>query len=230
MPIAFRCPVCLQGLVQHDGEHICTYCNAIERAEYVCPSHHYQCEACRLADAETIVARVCEAACERNPIEIVNLIMTHPSFADHGVQHHYVVAPAVITAMDNAGMLAGKRPSVESMISRVHDVPAGSCGNRGDCGACIGAGEVVAIIANANPMRGRPRSMVLTACANALLHVASMGGIRCCKQSVYAAIETTDDVLRRSFNMSLLTSPICCCFADRLTDCKREQCPYFSGL
>lgn len=226
-PPRFRCFICEQELQEKENLFACTFCGKQEPGEWFCPGGHYICEECRLSTPEEAIQRVCSHTTSSNPWEIATLVMRHPSFKPHGAEHHLVVAPVVLTALANSGQAAFDKKKIAAAIKRTADIPVGACGSRGDCGACIGAGAAVSIILKASFASGKERSLTLKTAAAALLRLAEAGGPRCCKQSVYAALETCSLVFKNELNLHLDIGNKKCLFSQRITDCKKEICPYY---
>jgi len=227
--VEFRCPICQKPL--HSANHLaqCSFCGNKENAELICPSGHYQCETCRLASSEEIIERVCHTTTSTDPVEIANLIMRHPSFNQYGAEHHLVVAPAMLTALDNQGVWDFDRTKLKSVLNRLSDIPVGACGTRGGCGACEAAGCTISVITKASYASQRERSLTLKTTAHALEKIAEIGEARCCKQSVYAAIETAQHTLKTELGLNLPVTKITCAFSARINDCQKERCPYYQG-
>lgn len=223
----FTCSICEQELLERESASVCSFCGKREQGEWTCANGHYTCEECRLASPAEAIERVCLETDSQNPREIADLLMRHPAFKDHGVEHHLLVAPVILTALANANQARVDKAKIHSAVKRLVDIPIGVCGSRGDCGACVGAGAAVAIISGAsvNPKLGRSRALKAT--GNALLRLAEMEGARCCKQSVYAALETCCRVLAEELGISMEMGTITCAFSRKITACKKEKCPYY---
>jgi len=225
---AFTCPICGQELIEKTGTYTCSFCGAIEQGEWICPNGHYQCEECRLATQDEIIERVCLNTDCTDPVEMANLIMKHPSFNDFGVEHHFLVTPVILTAVFNLKHRKIESKDIRRCFKRAENIPYGTCGSRGDCGACVGSGTAVSILLKTNYMSDRERSLVMLTTAKALLKISEMGGARCCKQSVYAAIETFWQELKDILELPTLKSvPIKCEFSGMVEECKKERCSYF---
>ncbi|NHJ05567.1 MAG: hypothetical protein EAX90_12135 [Candidatus Heimdallarchaeota archaeon] len=222
----FTCTICYSELISAEQKAKCSFCGVIEEAELICPNGHFHCEECRLSDAEEIVYRICSNSSLTNPVEIVNLIMHHPTFHTHGVEHHLVVAPAILTALFNTNKISLAKDKLQLAIQRVIDIPMGACGSRGDCGASTGAGIVISLILKASFRSDKERPLVLEATGQALFDLAKKGGRRCCKQSVYSTIETTYHFLQEKQIVSV-SPPFIKCEFKGMEECKKEQCEYF---
>jgi hypothetical protein len=226
--MTYLCTMCGGELDQVDTVAVCTFCGQETPAKYLCAAGHHICEECQLADWPHMVERVCESSRETDPAAIVNLIMKHPMSVMHSPQHHILVTPAVLDALRNTGQFPLNSGRLASAIERTRGIPLASCGIRGECGAAICVGALVSILTGATYQKDRERSLALQASAEALLAIAQAGGPRCCKQSVYLALETTSLYLKRELGTDLPVNPRCD-FAARNEECKKERCRYYAG-
>jgi hypothetical protein len=226
--MSYLCVVCGAELELVNKLAACTFCGLETPVRYQCAAGHYICEECQLADWPQVVERVCEGSRETDPAAIVNLIMKHPMSVMHSPQHHILVTPAVLAALRNSGQRPLALGRLASAIERTRGIPLASCGTRGECGAAICVGAVVSMLTDATFQKDRERSLALQASAEALLAIAQAGGPRCCKQSVYLALETASIFLKRELNLDLPVEPRCE-FAARNTECKKERCQYYVG-
>ncbi|MGE5340566.1 MAG: DUF5714 domain-containing protein [Candidatus Omnitrophota bacterium] len=223
----FRCSICEQELVENASAYVCSFCGKHEPGEWTCANGHYTCEDCRLASPEDAVERVCRETHSANPREIADLIMRHPAFHHHGAEHHLLVAPSLLTAVANATGNRVDPARIRAALKRLSDIPIGVCSSRGDCGACVGAGAALAMIAGAFGTPAQRRSRALRTTGGALMRLGEMGGLRCCKQSVYVALEIGCRVLAEELTLSLNMGNLTCGFSPSIPDCKKENCPYY---
>jgi hypothetical protein len=226
--MSYLCVVCGAELEQVNTVAMCTFCGHETPARYLCAAGHHICEECQLADWPQVVERVCEGSRETDPTAIVNLIMKHPMSVMHSPQHHILVTAAVLAALRNSGQYPLAPGRLASAIERTRGIPLASCGTRGECGAAICVGAVVSMLTGATFQKDRERSLALQASAEALLAIAQAGGPRCCKQSVYLALETASLFLKRELDLELPVEPRCD-FDSRNAECKRERCRYYAG-
>ncbi len=224
--MAYPCAVCGGELEPVDTAAVCTFCGHEAQAQYLCARGHFICEECQTADWPQVVERVCEGSRETDPAAIANLIMKHPMSVMHSPQHHILVTAAVLAALRNSGQHPLAPGRLAAAIERTKGIPLASCGLRGECGAAICVGALVSILTGATYQKDRERSLALQASAEALLALARAGGPRCCKQSVYLALETTYTFLKRELSLDLSVNPRCD-FADRNEECKQERCSYY---
>lgn len=223
----FTCFICGNELIEKSADCICTFCGKHEQGDWVCPQEHYICEECRLSPVDLIINNVCRNSTTHNPWEIATLIMRHPVVPDHGAVHHLMTAPVILTALVNSGQVDFKKEKIPEVLRRTADIPHGVCGSRGACGACSGAGAAASIILKATFKSNRERSLVLKTTANALLRVAELSGPRCCKQSVYAALESCSLLFKEELKLDLPLGDRRCLFSRKITDCKGKDCPYY---
>lgn len=224
--MTYLCALCGEKLEPVDTQAVCAFCGRETPARYLCAAGHHICEGCQLADWPQVVERVCEGSRETDPVRIVNLIMKHPMAVMNSPQHHILVAPAALSALRNGGQLSFQPGRLMSAVERSQGIPLGACGSRGECGAAVSVGALVSILTGASFQKDRERSLALQATAAVLLAIARAGGPRCCKQSVYLALETASDFLKRELDIDMPVV-VHCEFAARNPACKQERCAYY---
>jgi hypothetical protein len=226
-PLVYHCSLCGSKLLAEEGVQTCTYCGAEEEGEWLCAQGHYVCDDCRTASPENIIERTSLATIDPDPIAIVDLLMKHPVFREHGPTHHLLVAPAILAALRNQGHPV-KGSSIRAALHRMKDIPVAVCGTRGDCGAAVGLGCAVSLLTGATFRSDRERSLALRATARALERVADLGGPRCCKQSVYATLEAAGQFLKSELGIAFAVPDLIHCPFSRTTEeCKQKRCAYF---
>ncbi len=224
--MAYPCVICGSELQLVNTTAVCSFCNQETPTRYLCEKGHHICEECQLADWPQVVIRVCEGSKETDPSKIVNLILKHPMAVMHSPQHHIVVTPAFLSALRNSGIRLLSSGRLSSAIERTQGIPLGACGTRGECGAATSVGALVSILTGASFAKDRERSLSLQATAETLMEIAQASGPRCCKQSVYLAIETASAFLKRELEINLPVEPHCE-FSVRNKECKKERCKYY---
>ena len=225
----FRCSLCHEPLQEDIKEMVCSFCGTREEGEWSCPNNHYTCEVCRLACPAELIERVCGVTSLQDPVALANVLMSHVAFNAHGPEHHLIVAPVVLTVLANASALSFDKTRLPFVIKRTADIPIGVCSSRGECGACVGVGAAFSFISRLISAVRDSRSLALRATALALFHLADMGGHRCCKQSVYASLEISKQILNDSLKIPTPFFPdnITCAFFKQIKDCKKKRCPYY---
>ena len=225
--MVYYCSLCAAELLEEERLQTCTYCGAQEECDWLCPQGHYVCEDCRTAAPEEIIERTCLATSDPDPFAIADLVMKHPVFREHGPAHHLLVAPVILAALRNQGHPV-KGSSLHAALHRMKDIPVAVCGTRGDCGAAVGLGCAVSLSTGATFRSDHERSQALRATARALNRIADLGGPRCCRQSVYATLETATLFFNGELGIAFAGPDLISCpFSHTTEGCKQERCAYF---
>jgi hypothetical protein len=225
----YFCIVCGKRLFSPPGEAVCSFCGKREKADYVCAEGHYVCEACRLASAQDLVWKTCEASNETDPVRIALLLMKHPAVPLHGSENHLVTAYSLLTALRNSGEVRVGKPEFHKANQRVKRASHGICGSWGVCGCAIAAGAVLSIITGATYLSDKERSLALRVASKILDEMAQIGGPRCCKMATYLAIRVAVEFFVRELSIPIQTSlnPKPCIFSKSNTECLKGRCPYY---
>jgi hypothetical protein len=106
----------------------------------------------------------------------------------HGVWHHVLVGEILLACLRNGGY-----PITEDLIDEVVDrgrqIPGGSCGFLGTCGALASTASAFAILLASTPVATDARKRLLEFSSRLAARLAAVGGSRCCKKSSYVALE-----------------------------------------
>lgn len=238
MPIpTLRCPVCGANLVRQHTAAVCSYCGAVDGdhageplAPWRCPNGHYLCEACRTATAAELPKRMVGTLAQSDPYELANLILAHPAMRQevYGPDHHGVPALALLVALRNAHLWNGSDARILAAARKGLDMPDGSCYLRGACGACVGAGAAVSSVFKLG-ITSDDRGLALQTVSTSLGRLARNGGIRCCKEAVYAAIDAAIETLLPVLPgvEAMRRDRVVCAFSSSMPDCKGKRCPYY---
>lgn len=188
------------------------------------------CDVCRDLDYVQLIRTYCANATSTSPLDMAQQIMSHPKFPVAGQAHHPLVAAVLVTAWRNAtGADADGR--VETAVERGNSLPPGFCANYGADAAAIACGIAVSVIERntikAEHAPGRALSHGLT--GQAMLHIASGTGNRCCKRSVYGVLEVATTYLNASLRTPLAqaSKPVECPFSEKNKLCNGNHCRYF---
>ena len=227
----YFCIVCGKRLFSPPGESACSFCGKSEKADYVCPEGHYVCEACRLASAEDIIRKTCEATHETDPLQIALLLTKHPAIPIHGSENHLVTAYSLLTALRNTGEITVGKREFERIAQRLQKASHGICGSWGVCGCAIAAGAVTSIITGATYLSDKERSLALRVASKTLEEIARIGGPRCCKAATFVAIRVAVEFFECELAIPIRTSinPKPCIFSRLNTECLRGRCLYYGG-
>jgi hypothetical protein len=225
-----NCGVCGEPLVYGTEEiaRRCAFCGEEHKALIYCPQGHYICDACHGREALDVLRKILAETKSKNPAEILEKVMAHPSVPMHGPEHHSMVPAILAAAAKNAGYPVPEG-AVEKALERGSKVPGGWCGFYGACGAGIGVGTAVSVLTGATPLTGKTRGLANEATAFALNKMVD-GQPRCCKRAGRKALAAGVEFLRERMGINLEPGEnVKCIYTRRNRECTHEECPYYDS-
>lgn len=231
-----NCLVCEKPLIYREEatEFTCHICGGKEIGHSSCESGHYVCDSCHRREGVSFIIELCSTSASRNPIEIMNEAMDDKSIYPNGPEHHTLVGASLITAYANAG---GKNPAgepldktaaLEELKRRSLQVPGGSCGFWGACGAAVSAGQAMSVLNGSTPMKREPWAQCQRLTSLILGRIADVGGPRCCKRTGYISVLTAVPYINETLGSGMgLPEEVTCLFYGRNAECLRNECPFF---
>lgn len=122
-----ECLVCNAPLeyLEKDEPMECALCHKIENSKTRCVNGHYVCNECHTNGMDRIISLCIEEA-SRNPVEIMDKLMSQPFCHMHGPEHHVMVGSALLTAYKNAGGDIDLSDALIEMMNRGKSVPGGA--------------------------------------------------------------------------------------------------------
>ncbi|MBE6989195.1 MAG: SAM-dependent methyltransferase [Ruminococcaceae bacterium] len=225
--MAEECLICGAPLVYLDREEpmVCAVCGRELRSRSRCVRGHYVCDECHTRGMDAAVG-LCLAETSRDPVAILERLMSQPFCHMHGPEHHVLVGAALLTACHNTGGLPELEEALREMHQRGSQVPGGACGFWGACGAGISAGTAVAILSGSTPLAERAFGLANRMTAAALECIGAVGGPRCCKRDSYLSLLAAVDFIRAHFGLPLeRTEPVCSRCAQN-AQCIGRRCPF----
>ena len=185
-----NCLICGAPIVyaQEAHEVTCAICGKVEMGRCTCAEGHYVCDGCHRAKGVDFVMETCHASDSTNPIELAQSIMRDKSIYPNGPEHHSLVGAVLLTCYRNAGGDIDLDAALDELRSRSMQVPGGTCGFWGCCGAAVSAGQYYSIISGSTPMTQDPWAATARLTSNIIGRLADVGGPRCCKRTGFAAI------------------------------------------
>ena len=192
-----------------------------------------------LAQPEWIdsVTAICLREPSRNPIEILETLMSQPLSAEptayhchmHGPEHHVLVGAALLTAYNNCLPDTSKLDMQEDLaevMSRGRQVPGGACGYMGACGAAISTGIFMSVVTRNTPFSTDTWQLCNLCTAHALEQVALNGGPRCCKRDSYLSILTAIDFVKEHLGVEMEKPEVKCSRSHINDQCIGKKCPF----
>lgn len=224
-----ECLICKAPLeyLEEDVLMECAICHKKEASKTRCVNGHYVCTECHTKGMDSILS-VCMQENSKNPIEIIEKMMSMPFCHMHGPEHHVMVGASLLTAYKNAGGDVDLSKALIEMYNRGKEVPGGVCGFWGACGAGISTGIYMSIITKSTPLAKEAWSLSNQMTSRALAKIAEHGGPRCCKRDSYRAIIEAVEFTEEKLGIKMERNTITCTRSSNNNQCIQEKCPFHS--
>jgi len=222
-----ECLICGAPLtyIETEAQMECALCHKKEQSKTACKNGHYVCNECHSQGIDTIIG-VCKCETSKNPINILQKLMALPFCHMHGPEHHIMVGSALLTAYKNSGGEINLYKSLYEMQSRGKQVPGGSCGFWGACGAGVSTGMFVSIVTGSTPLANEAWGLSNMMTASALKAIGEVGGPRCCKRDSYLAIIEAVKFVKTYLGVEMELSETKCIHSNLNNQCIGERCPF----
>lgn len=222
-----ECLICNAALeyLDTDIDMECEICHKTEKSKTRCVNGHYVCNACHKKGLDSVIGLALKET-SKNPIDILNKMMNMSFCHMHGPEHHIMVGVALLTAYKNAGGNINFDEALYEMFNRGNQVPGGTCGFWGACGAAISSGIFMAIITKSNPLTNEAFSLSNEMTSIALHKIAEVGGPRCCKRDSYLTILAAIDFVKEKLGIELEKTDVKCNFQSKNNQCIGKRCPF----
>ena len=225
-----ECLICQERLeyLPEDVMMECAICRKRELSKTRCVRGHYVCSDCHTQGMDSIFG-LCLGETSRNPLHILEKMMTMPFCHMHGPEHHVMVGAALLTAYKNAGGALDLAVALPEMYRRGKAVPGGACGFWGACGAGVSAGQFLSIATGATPLASESWGLSNRMTAKALESIGSIGGPRCCKRDSYLAVLAAIDFAAEHLNVNMEKTLPVCTRSGQNNQCIGMRCPFIGG-
>ena len=222
-----ECLICKAPLeyLEKDILMECEICHKKENSKTRCIKGHYVCNDCHTRGLDTIIG-VCLRETSKDPIAIIEKMMSLPFCHMHGPEHHVMVGAALLTAYKNAGGDIDLKSSRTEMMNRGKSVPGGACGFWGACGAGISSGMFISIISKSTPLTKEPFALSHKMTARSLEQIGEIGGPRCCKRDSFLSILAAVDFVKEHFDIEMEKPEIVCGYSPQNNQCIGKRCPF----
>lgn len=233
-----NCIVCGAELIYsaEQKEKRCDICGKAVMSNAECRNGHFVCDECHEKGADGTIREVCIASVSRDPFEIFFEIMDKPIIHMHGPEHHMAVGAALFTAYKNCVIteksIANDRAfmkNLDELLRRGSEVPGGTCGFWGICGAAVSTGIFYSIISRTTPLAARHWSNIQKGAAASLEKIAEYPGPRCCKRTSLLSIKAAIEYTKEYFGVKMEggDEKITCDHFFRNRECIGPECPFF---
>ena len=203
----------------------CAICHKKEISKTRCINGHYVCNECHTEGMDAIIG-VCLEESSKDPVEILEKMMSMDFCHMHGPEHHVMVGASLLTAYRNAGGDIDLDSALAEMMSRGKSVPGGACGFWGACGAGISSGMFVSIISGSTPLENKPFALSHKMTSRSLQAIGDIGGPRCCKRDSYLSILEAVDFVRENFGIEMDRHKVTCTRSGENNQCIGKRCPF----
>ena len=222
-----ECLICKAPLVylESDIPMECAICHKKENSKTRCINGHYVCNDCHTQGLDSIIG-LCMNEISKDPIAIIEKLMTMPFCHMHGPEHHVMVGSALLTAYKNAGGNIDLHSALIEMMNRGKGVPGGACGFWGACGAGICSGMFISIISKSTPLANEPFALSHQMTAKSLGQIGEIGGPRCCKRDSFLSILAAVDHVKDHFGVEMEKPEVVCQFSSQNNQCIGKRCPF----
>ena len=130
----------------------CSICHKEQLTNAVCENGHFVCDACHSYGTYIPVSTALRSSTEKDPLLLLEEIMDLPSVHMHGPEHHAIVPSVLLTALRNNGERMNYDTALSEICKRAKQVPGGTCGYWGVCGAAAGAGIFMSVMTGSGPL------------------------------------------------------------------------------
>jgi 7,8-dihydro-6-hydroxymethylpterin dimethyltransferase len=223
-----NCGVCAKPLVYATESVVmkCSFCGKEDKTLIYCPEGHYICDSCHSKAALDVLRQVLASTKSKDPAEILEQVMSHPSVPMHGPEHHAIVPGVIIAAVRNSGYPLPEG-AIDKALERASKVQGDWCGLYGDCGAAVGVGITVSVMTGATPLTGKPRTLAMGATTFAMSRMLDEQP-RCCKRASRIAVRAATEFLRERLGIELPQNmKVKCHYISRNQECAKTDCPFF---
>ena len=226
-----ECLICGKPLeyLQQDTLMECVLCHKQEMSKTRCVDGHYVCSSCHTKGMDSILA-MCLDETSKDPIAILEKMMSQPFCHMHGPEHHVLVGAALLTAYNNAlpddSLRLDLAAALPEVMSRGQQVPGGACGYMGACGAAISTGIFLSVATRNTPLSTDTWRLCNLLTAKALEQVALNGGPRCCKRDSYLSVLTAVDFVKEHLGVEMEKPQVTCSRSQINNQCIGKKCPF----
>lgn len=225
-----NCAVCGEPLVYSERAQAvtCAVCGKQESGHSVCADGHYVCDACHRAGGVDLIMEACARSGSTDPVALAQELMADRALYPNGPEHHSLVGAVLLAAYRNAGGALDLDAALAELRQRSMQVPGGTCGFWGCCGAAVSAGQFYSIVCGSTPMTQEPWAATARLTSRIIGKLADVGGPRCCKRTSFTALAETVDYVADTLGVRMeRPERIACTFMAGNAECRGRSCPYF---
>ena len=204
----------------------CSLCHKKQLTKTRCVNGHFVCDECHTGGMDAVIS-ICMQSDLKDPVAIIEQMMSLPTCHMHGPEHHTMVGAALLTAYKNAGGHIDLEKALLEMQTRGRQVPGGACGFWGACGAGISTGIYVSIVLGATPLSTQAWGLSNQMTASALNAIGNHGGPRCCKRDSYLALLEAVKFTKEKLGVQMEIGKVFCSRSSQNNQCRQSDCPFY---
>ncbi len=205
----------------------CAVCGEEKSSSCACEDGHFVCDACHSAGLDVFFVPFLLQSGERCPQRLLEQVMALPQGHMHGPEHHAIVPCVLLTAFHNCGGGSDLKKDLSTALGRARQVPGGTCGYWGVCGAAAGAGIYMSVLTGSSPVNENAWAIPMRLTARCLERLAEVGGPRCCKRTSRLCIHEAVAFTAELFGLQMPEEPVRCSYTRENRECIGRSCPYF---
>ena len=205
----------------------CALCGEKFLSNCACAQGHYVCDRCHTAGLDRgFLPRLIQNL-ERDPLALLEDLFLRPEVHLHGPEHHSLVPCVLLTAYRNCGGEIDLPAALARALERGKQVPGGTCGYWGACGAAIGAGIYMSVLTDSDPLAEKVWDIPLRLTARCLEAIAALGGPRCCKRTSRIAVQEAARFTAEQLGVVMPLGRAVCGQHRKNKECIRKRCPFY---
>ena len=222
------CLLCGSPLVyaSQAAERTCALCGETQLSACACVKGHYVCDRCHAAGLEAGFIPLLLQSREKDPQKLLEEVFALPGVHMHGPEHHAIVPCVLLAAYRNCGGELDLRSALSEALKRGRQLPGGTCGYWGVCGAAAGAGIWFSILTRSTPLAGAVWDLPLRLAARCLESIAEVGGPRCCTRDSRLAVREAAAFARERLGITMPETRPVCGYMGKNGECIGSRCPY----
>ena len=167
----------------------------------------------------------------KDPVEISELMISHPALPMLGCQHAYIAAGALLAAMKNEGSRKITNEDIKEVFKRVErQAMGGYCGLTGVCGIAPAIGACFSVLLGSKCGKDVEQKITMEAVTRVSRVITNLTGPSCCKAYVRASLSVSINLLKERLQMVLPVNDLsgsCTYSSKHPHGCRENKCPYF---
>jgi hypothetical protein len=210
----------------------CRFCGKTEHGYIRCPQGHYICDACHNKDSMRIIEDISFKTTSKDPVEIAELMMSHPGLPMLGCQHAYIAAGTFLAAIKNEGSRRITNEDIKEVFQRIErQAVGGYCGLTGVCGIVPAIGACFSLLLGSRCGKDMEQRITMEVVTSVSKVIADLTGPSCCKAYVRASLSVAVNLLKERLGIVLPVKDlsIACAYTSKHPHgCRESKCPYFT--